>query len=167
MDPLGHASIGLLVRPIAPKAPMWALITATAVPDILFFGFQAIGLEYQAGTTFDFSHGLQYLSPPSIPWSHGLTMCIVWSIIGTLITYFFSRDIRSSVVIGFLVFSHWLLDFIVYPIMPVFFDNSKMIGLSFMTSGNGFIVSVILEISLILSGMAVYLISRKKKTFNY
>jgi membrane-bound metal-dependent hydrolase YbcI (DUF457 family) len=156
MDPLGHASIGLMVKPLAPKAPLWALLAATAVPDLLFFGFQAAGLEYQAVTQFDLGHGLQYLSPPSIPWSHGLFMCIVWSAMVAIIAFLFSRDRRTSIVIGLLVFSHWVLDFIVYPILPVFFDNSRMIGLGLMTSGPGFIASVILEMGLITGGIATY-----------
>ena len=45
MDPLAHASIGLMARPIAPKSPLWALLAATQVPDLLAFGFQATGIE--------------------------------------------------------------------------------------------------------------------------
>jgi membrane-bound metal-dependent hydrolase YbcI (DUF457 family) len=164
MDPLGHAAIGLMVKPLAPKAPLWALLAATAVPDLLFFGFQAAGIEYQAVTQFDVDHGLQYLSLPSIPWSHGLFMCIVWSAVVAVIAFLFSRDRRTSIVIGLLVFSHWILDFIVYPIMPILFDNSKMIGLGLITSGPGFIASVILEIGLIIGGIAIYLKTRKQAT---
>jgi membrane-bound metal-dependent hydrolase YbcI (DUF457 family) len=164
MDPLGHASIGLIVKPLAPKAPLWALLTATAVPDLLFFGFQAAGLEYQAVTQFDVNSGLQYLSLPLIPWSHGLVMGIIWSAMVTVIAFLFSRDRRTSIVIGLMVFSHWVLDASMYPIMPVFFDNSKMIGLGLMTSGPGFIASAILEISLLTAGIATYWITRKGRT---
>jgi len=33
MDPLAHASIGLMVKPFAPKAPIWVLLAATQVVD--------------------------------------------------------------------------------------------------------------------------------------
>jgi hypothetical protein len=164
MDPLGHASIGLITKSLYPKAPLWALLVATQVPDILFFGFQAAGLEHQAVTTFDLKNGLQYQSPPSIPWSHGLSMCIVWSVVVMLIAFIFCRDLQTSSVIGLMVFSHWVLDFIVFPIMPVFFNNSQMIGLGLITSGPGFIASVILEISLITSGTVAYIKTKKKGT---
>ncbi len=59
MEPLAHASIGIMVKPFAPKAPMWALVAATQVPDLLSFGFMALGLEHGAVTRLDFEHGLQ------------------------------------------------------------------------------------------------------------
>ena len=79
MDPVAHASIALMARPAAPKAHPLVLIAATQVPDLLFFAFEAAGIEHQAVTKMDFRRGLTYLSPARIPWSHGLTACIVWS----------------------------------------------------------------------------------------
>ncbi len=81
MDPIAHASIALLAKPVVPRAPLWALVAAAEVPDALFFAFEAAGLEHQAVTRLDFSQGLTYISPPLIPWSHGLFMCIVWSVL--------------------------------------------------------------------------------------
>jgi membrane-bound metal-dependent hydrolase YbcI (DUF457 family) len=164
VDPIGHASIGLIVKPLAPKVPLWALLAATAVPDLLFFGFQAAGLEYQALTKFDLSHGLQYLSPPFIPWSHGLMMCIVWSVLVAWIAFLFSHNRRISILLGLMVFSHWVLDFIVYPVLPLFFDNSKMTGLGLMTSRPGLVASILLEIGLVVGGIVIYWKTRKSLT---
>ena len=130
MDPLAHAAVALMGRPLAPKAPVWALVAATQVPDVLFFGFQAVGLERQAATQLDLSRGLIYLSQPLIPWSHGLLMCVVWSAVVGGLAHLFFRDWRASLVMGLLVFSHWLLDFTVYPNMPILFGNSPVIGLA-------------------------------------
>ncbi len=166
MDPIAHASIALMVKPLVPKAPLWALIAAAEVPDILFFGFQAAGIERQAVTKMDFGHGLQYLTLPFIPWSHGLTMCIVWSLIAGGLAYLFIHNRQASAVIGLMVFSHWVLDFTVYPIMPVFFDQSRMIGLGLMTSQPGFIAAILLEIGLIGGGIYriwVFVHKRKKR----
>ena len=58
MDPIAHASIALIARPAAPKAHPLVLIAATQVPDLLFFGFEAAGLEHQAVTKMDFRRGL-------------------------------------------------------------------------------------------------------------
>ncbi len=38
MEPLAHVSVGLIAKPFAPKAPIRALLAATAVPDLLSFG---------------------------------------------------------------------------------------------------------------------------------
>ena len=89
MDPFAHASIGLMAKPIVPKAPLAILLVATQVPDLLFFAFEAIGMERQAVTQMDFNQGLRYLSPAVMHWSHGLLMCIVWSLAAAAITYAF------------------------------------------------------------------------------
>jgi membrane-bound metal-dependent hydrolase YbcI (DUF457 family) len=164
MDPLAHASIGLMAKPIAPKAPLWVLLAATQVPDLLCFGFQAVGMEHGAVTQLDFDHGLQYVSPASISWSHGLFMAIVWSVVVGGIALLFYRDRRTSIVVGLMVFSHWVLDFIVYPNLPVLFDDSPLIGLGLITSGSGLIMGIILEIGLIAGGIAIYLVTRKRRT---
>ncbi len=128
MDPLGHALIGLMVKPFIPKAPLWALIAACEAPDLLFFGFQAADVEDQTATKLDFAHGLQYLSLPFIPWSPGFSMCLLWATAVAPLAYLFWRDRRASIAIGLRVLSHWVLDFIVYPIMPLFFRQSPIAG---------------------------------------
>jgi len=164
MEPFAHASIGLMAKPFAPKAPLWALLAATAVPDLLSFGFMAAGIEHGAVTQLDFEHGLQYLSQQSIPWSHGLFMSVVWSVVVAAIALRFSRDRRTSIVIGLMVFSHWVLDFVVYLNIPLLFDNSQVIGLGLITSGPGLILGILLEIGLIAGGIAIYLKTRKRTT---
>lgn len=164
MDPIAHASIGLMAKPAAPKAPLWVLLVATEVPDLLFFAFEAAGIEHQAVTHFDFSHGLTYLSPALIPWSHGLFMCIIWSVVAAAIAFLFYRDRRTSIVVGLMVFSHWVLDFIAWPNLPLLFDGSPLVGLGLATSGPGTIIGIILEIGLIAGGIAIYLITRKRTT---
>ena len=162
MEPFAHASIGLMAKPFAPKAPLWALLAATQVPDLLSFAVMAAGMEHGADTQLDFEHGLQYLSQPSTPWSHGLFMSVVWSVVVAAIALLFWRDRRTSIVIGLMVFSHWVLDFVVYLNIPVFFDNSQVIGLGLITSGPGLIAGIILEIGLIAGGIAIYLARRKR-----
>jgi membrane-bound metal-dependent hydrolase YbcI (DUF457 family) len=164
MDPLAHASIGLMAKPLAPKAPLWALVAATQTPDLLCFGFMAAGIEHEAVTRLDFEHGLQYLSQPSIAWSHGLFMCLVWSLLVGTVAYAFSRERRTSIVMGALVMSHWVLDFIVYPNMPLLFDGSPVIGIGLITSPTGLILGIGLEVALITGGVVVYLASRKRAT---
>ncbi len=153
MDPLAHASIALMARPLAPRAPVWTLVAATQVPDVLFFVFQAAGFERQAATKLDLSDGLRYLSPPHIPWSHGLLMCAVWSGLAIGLAYLTLRDRRAALVMGLLVFSHWLLDFTVYPNMPVLFSSSPAIGLGLITSPAGFIAGCLVEVALIGTGL--------------
>jgi hypothetical protein len=153
-----------MAKPFAPKAPLWALVAATQVPDLLSFAFTAAGIEHGAVTQLDFDHGLQYLSQPSISWSHGFFMSVVWSAVVAAIAFLLWRDRRTSIVIGLMVFSHWVLDFLVYLNIPVFFDNLQVTGLGLITSVPGLIAGIILEIGLIAGGIAIYLVTRKRTT---
>jgi len=158
VDPIAHFSVALAAAKLAdPEAPLGVLGVATQVPDILFFGFEAAGLERRAETQTNFRTGLRYLSPASIGWSHGLLMSVVWSIVAGAIAFPFYRDFRTSIVVGLMVFSHWLLDFIVYPNLPLLFDGSRLVGLGLITSGPGLIAGIVLEIVLIAGGIAIYL----------
>ena len=59
--------------------------------------------------------------------------------------------------IGLVVFSHWILDFIVHPAdLPILFNGSPRVGLGMWTSGTGLILSVILDLSLLVGGIAIY-----------
>ncbi len=162
MDPLAHASIGLMAKPIVPKAPLFVLVAATQVPDLLFFVFQAIGLEHQGVSTIDFSQGLEISTLGSTQWSHGFFMCMVWSALAAAIAFLFYRDRRTSIAIGALVFSHWGLDFIVYSNLPLLFSNAQLVGLGLLDSGPGVVFGIVLEIALIAGGIAVYFVARRR-----
>jgi hypothetical protein len=160
----GHLGIGLAAKPAAPRVPLWVLLVASETLDLLSFGFLAIGWEKTAVIDMDFRQGLSILTPASIPWSHGLLMSIVWSVAAGMIAYLFFRDKRVGGIIGFVVFSHWILDFIVHlPDLPLLFTGSPLVGLGLWGSGPGLILSLILEIVLLTAGIAVYLSWRKKK----
>jgi membrane-bound metal-dependent hydrolase YbcI (DUF457 family) len=164
MSPLGHLAIGFAAKPIAPIAPLWALLLASEVPDLLFFGFEAAGIEYQAVTQTDLNQGLQIINPGSNPWSHGFFMAAVWAILVAGIAFLFFRNRRTSIVLGLMVFSHWILDFIVHPPeLPLLLDGSPLVGFGLWSSGFGLIISVILEVVLLAVGIAIYLRAWKRK----
>ena len=161
MGPPGHLAIALAAKPAAPKAPLWVLLVATEVLDLLSSAFLALGIERTAVGTTDLSRGVQVLSPASVPWSHGLLMSVVWSVVAGATVFFFYRDRRTSIVVGLLVPSHWVLDAVVHlPDLPFLFDDSPLVGLGLWGSGPGLIISSILEFGLLAGGIAVYWVTR-------
>ncbi len=162
MDPLAHASVGLIAKPLASRAPLWALLAATQLPDLLTFAFMGAGIEHGAVTRLDLAHGLQYLGESFIPWSHGVVMSIVWSAVLAAIAQILFRNCRTSLVIALMVLSHSVLDFIVYRYIPVFFDNKLVTGLGLITSPPGFIAGIIMEVGLIAVGITAYFLMRKR-----
>ncbi len=162
MDPLAHASVALMARPLAPRAPLWALVTATQVPDVLSLSLMRLGIERGADTQLDLAHGLQYLSQPYIAWSHGLLMSLVWSAVVATVSWLVWRERRASLVLGALVLSHWALDFLVYRHIPLLLGSSPSGGLGLITSGPGLFAGILLEVLLIAGGIGAYLVTRKR-----
>ncbi|MBN1122552.1 MAG: hypothetical protein JXJ17_15860 [Anaerolineae bacterium] len=164
----GHFGIGFAAKPAAPKAPLWALLLATELLDILSIAFLTLGIEQASVTETTLSQGLVYKSIGYIPWSHGLLMSIVWSLLAAGITCLISKDIKTGGIMGLAVFSHWVLDFIVHgPDLPLLFGGSPMTGLGLWTSGPGLIISAILELVILAGGIAIYIITRKRPTKGY
>jgi hypothetical protein len=111
MGPLGHFSVGLAAKPVARIVPLGVLLLATELPDIFAIAFGYTGIEGAA--------------EKGLPWSHGLFMSVVWSLAAALLVARLYRSSRAGVVVGLLVFSHWLLDFISHPIPFSSFSWSK------------------------------------------
>ena len=111
----GHLGIGLVAKPIAPTAPLWMLLVASETLNLLSAVFIAAGIEKMAVSQIDFEHGIQTITPGSVPWSHGLFMSFAWSLLFTAIAYLFFKDWKTSGMVGLVTFSHWILDFIVHP----------------------------------------------------
>jgi membrane-bound metal-dependent hydrolase YbcI (DUF457 family) len=159
----GHFGVGFAAKTVAPKAPLWMLLVASEALDLLSFGFVALGIEKVGTSQTDFEQGLRMITPGSVPWSHGLLMSLVWSVLVAGVVYLISRDRRMSGILGLVVFSHWLLDFIVHPPdLPLFFAGSAQSGLGLWTSGPGLILSIFLEVGLLAGGIAIYQVGRKR-----
>ena len=156
MSGIGHLAPGLMAKSTMPKVPLWVFLLAAETSDLLYFAFTAIGIEKPATTTMDFNQGVRYLTQGSVPWSHGLFMSVVWSVVVAGIAFLFWRDRRVSSLLGIVVFSHWALDFLMHSNLPVFFDGSPLVGLGLENSGPGFLFITIFDLVILAVGMAVY-----------
>jgi len=96
-------------------------------------------------------------------------MAVVWAIVGFALAFLFSRDRRVSVVIGLVVFSHWVLDFISHPMglgrdlppdLPLLFEGSPKVGLGLY---NSVPAALITEFGLFIAGIAIYLSTTRAK----
>jgi hypothetical protein len=150
----GHIGIGLAAKRAAPKVSLGFLLAAATALDTLFGVFFSLGIERVNG---------------SIGWSHGLLMSAVWSIAAFAIVFLASRDFRAGIVIGLLVFSHWVLDFISHPMgmgrilppdLPLLFDGSPKVGLGLYTSVAAALVT---DLGLLAGGIVLYMTGTKAK----
>jgi len=163
MGPPGHLGVGFAVKRFVPKAPLWALLVASEALDLLCFAFMSLGIEQAGESTVDLASGIQYATMGSVPWSHGLFMSVVWSLGLGALSALLWHDRRTWLGVGSVVFSHWVLDFIVHlPDLPVLFAGSPLLGLGLWGSGPGLIVSGVLEVALLVGGIILYWQMRKQ-----
>jgi hypothetical protein len=155
----------------APQVPLAILLPATLLLDILVCAFGYVGIES---------------AEKGIPWSHGLFMSVCWSAVVAFLVQRISRSLRAGMVVGLMVFSHWVLDFISHPIpyssfsyrtwrwdyghplpsdLPLLFHGSPVVGLGLYNSISA-VQATVLEVGMFLLGTAVYvdyLVRGKKK----
>jgi hypothetical protein len=160
MAGLGHIGFGFAAKPVAPKVHIVVLLIATELIDILWGFFYFTGIDRnRVGTD-------------SSPWSHSLFMSVIWSILAALIAARIYRDHRSGIVVGLLVFSHWVIDFITHPMgaifggvplppdLPLFFSGSSRVGLGLYN--HSFAIAVVTDIGMLVTGIVIYFFYRIK-----
>ncbi|MFX0137084.1 MAG: hypothetical protein ACFFDN_25825, partial [Candidatus Hodarchaeota archaeon] len=149
----------------APQIPLWVLLISAMFIDILSFIFiSAIWI------------------------SHGLFMSVIWTFIAMLVTALFTMrlnlkreqnktnkslswsmvNLDITMIIGILVFSHWVLDFIGWPMTaiglndigtPLLFDDAVNIGLGVYTTLFG---ALSMDIGVFVVGLGLYIHYVKK-----
>jgi hypothetical protein len=96
-----HYSVALAATPYARRAPLWALLTAAFLPDLVWIFLARIGLEPADATNF------------FDDWSHSLLSVLVLATIFALL--FWRKGHAAVLAIWLVVFSHFVLDFPVHP----------------------------------------------------
>jgi hypothetical protein len=156
----------MATKPLAPRVPLGILLIATLLLDLQAVAFMFIGIE-----------GGEKVGNP---WSHGLLMALIWSLVAALLTRIIYRSYRAGAVVGIAVFSHWILDFVSHPIpfpsfswrtwqwdnrhalppdLPLLFGNSRRVGLGLYNSISA-VAATELEVGMFVLGTAVYVAHR-------
>jgi hypothetical protein len=124
---VGHYTASMAAKAAEPRAPLWAYFIASQLLDVGWGAFVIVGIEKVRvdpslpGSVFDLY---------DMPWTHSLLAAIVWSLAGA---FFFKRLLRlptrAAVVIGLVVFSHWVLDLVVHRPDLLLWPGGPKVGL--------------------------------------
>jgi membrane-bound metal-dependent hydrolase YbcI (DUF457 family) len=118
----GHFATGLALKAIEPRSPTWGLMVGVVLLDFLFGAFVLFHVE--GGT----------IGHLDIPWSHSLTMSLVWSALFASCFWRFGR--RVTIIMFVAVMSHWVLDALSHRPDILFWPGSGTpIGLAQYTGG--------------------------------
>lgn len=160
MAGLGHIGFGFAAKHIVPKIHLVVLLIASELIDLLWAIFYFTGIDRGS------------VSIDSSPWSHSLFMSVIWSVLAAVVATLIYHDRRSGLVIGLLVFSHWVIDFITHPMgaifggkplppdLPLFFNGSPKVGLGLYN--HSFAIAIISDMLMLVFGLAIYIWYRIK-----
>lgn len=129
---VGHLAVALGARRAEPRAPLAALIAAAYGLDLVWPVFLLAGIESvriepgnTAFTPLNFVH---------YPWSHSLSMAVIWGIAAGRVAAAVLKSARVGLVIGLTVVSHWVLDFVSHrPDLPLY-PGGTLVGLGLWNS---------------------------------
>jgi len=149
---IGHYALGLAAKRVAPRTSLGTLFAAPTFADLLWPVFLLVGWE--EARMVPGPNPFLNLWLDSIPVSHSLFALIAW---GLLFGYLYRTRtgyMRGAVVVGLLVLSHWVLDFVTHrPDMPLY-PGSVTLGLGLWNSVIG---TLVVEGLLFIAGMAIYM----------
>jgi hypothetical protein len=153
---LGHFALAFAVKPAAPRASLGTLVLAAQFADLLWPALLLLGVErvavrpgVTAVTPLEFEH---------YPYSHSLLALCLWAAAGAGL-YLLARRSRpgaatAAALVGGLVLSHWLLDFVVHrPDLPLAFGDSTRAGLGLW---NSLAATLAVELGLLALGLWLY-----------
>ena len=120
---VGHFGTAFAAKKITPQPSLGTLFLAAQFIDLLWPILLLLGLETvavdpgnTAVTPLDFLH---------YPISHGMLAVLGWGVLFGLVYYFLKRNWKASLVLGLLVFGHWLLDLLTHrPDLPLWWMRS-------------------------------------------
>jgi membrane-bound metal-dependent hydrolase YbcI (DUF457 family) len=149
----GHFGLAAGVKSYERFVPLWALMVATVWLDVLAGPLFALGIEDiddAPGTNGGYGDVIIHAD-----WTHSLIGAAAIAVVtGWIVTRWWGR--RGGIVIGAVVFSHWVLDLIVHrDDMPILPGNAGDVRVGFgLWEHHG--ASIAVEAALLLVGAFLY-----------
>lgn len=148
---IGHLALGFAAKRITPRVSLAMLLVAAQWADIVWPILVGVGIEEvridpgnTAFTPLDFV---------SYPYSHSLAMLLVWALVVGVVYRGIAGGRRTVWVLGTLVVSHWVLDWMTHrPDMPLYPGGARY-GLGLW---NSVPATVVIELAMYAAGLSIY-----------
>jgi hypothetical protein len=147
----GHFGLAFASKRAAPQTSLATLVLAAQWLDTLWPVFLLLGVEHvriapgqMRMTPFDFY---------DYPWSHSALAAAAWGVAFGAVHFALKRAPRVAVLLGVLVFSHWVLDLLTHgPDLPLW-PGGPRVGLGLW---NAPVAETLLEAAIYFGGAAIY-----------
>ena len=148
---VGHLAAALGAKKLAPDVPLSATVAASFGIDLAWPVFLLLGLETvriaPADTAFT------SLAFESYPWTHSLLLVLAWGSLATAVGKALLGAWRPGLLLGALVVSHWVLDWVTHrPDLPLW-PGGPLVGLGLWNSIPG---TIAVEGLFFLGAIVVY-----------
>jgi hypothetical protein len=149
---IGHFGAALAAKRAAPRVSLGWLFAASQLPDLVWPVLVLAGVERvriapgdTAFTPLAFEH---------YPWSHSLLAAFAWAALLGAIHVVTHRNGSGSLILGALVVSHWVLDWITHrPDLPLYPGGTQRFGLGLW---NSVPATLVVECALFLGALWLY-----------
>lgn len=155
---IGHYAVALAAKRAAPRTSLGTLFAAASLADLLWPLFLLLGWER--------AHIVPGPNPfltlwlDSIPISHSLLTLIAWGALFGCLNQRRTGDGRAAVVIGLVVVSHWVLDWVTHrPDMPLY-PGGTPLGLELWNSVVG---TLVIESAMFVAGVWLYVTATRPR----
>lgn len=154
---IGHFGVGLAGKSAAKRVSLGTLFMAAqwvdlVWPILLLFGVERVEID-PGNTAFTPLNFVYY------PFTHSLVGVLIWAALFATVYFVLRRQLKTSMFLGLLVVSHWLLDLIVHrPDLPLTLSNEHMLGLGLW---NQVSLTIIVEGLIFVAGAAIYMVATK------
>ena len=146
----GHYGLAAIVKSREPQLPLWSLMLSTELLDVIFLLLLPFGIESFGGSS---AYGEGTISAD---YTHSLLGALIISVVAGIVAMIpWGR--RNGLIIGAVVFSHWVLDLLVHrgdmPWLPGNAGNLPRLGFGLWAIPW---ISAAIELALVLVGAYLY-----------
>lgn len=149
----GHFGLAAAVKAKTPEVPLWALMVGTQLLDLVFLPLLLSGKESMDVTVHGSGYGELIIHAD---YSHSLVAALILAILAGLAGRWLWGT-RAGLVLGGVVFSHWILDVVVHRadmvLLPGNWGNLPLLGLGVWRFTW---LAILLELLLILAGIIMH-----------
>jgi LexA-binding, inner membrane-associated putative hydrolase len=156
---IGHYALAFGAKRVAPRASLGVLVAAAQLSDLLWPIFVLVGWEQVRIAPGDTA--VSPLAFVSYPWSHSLLAVALWGLAAAVLYDRLSRDRRGAIMVGALVLSHWVLDYITHrPDLQLYPSGAARMGLGLWYSLAG---TLVVEGLIFVIGLGLYVTATRPR----
>ena len=149
---IGHHAAAFAAKPLAPRVSLGTTFAAAILLDLIWPILLLLGIEHAR-----VAPGITAFTPLDFydyPITHSLLAVLGWSAIAASAYWMWRKSVRDAMIVGALVLSHWVLDYVTHrPDLPLW-PGGPEVGLGLWNSIPG---TIAVEVAMFIAALAIYL----------